>query len=54
MTKAPRESRIPDDPRVTTFAALTKEESAAGLYRDPSRIAVVFTSRFARLFASSE
>jgi DNA phosphorothioation-associated putative methyltransferase len=28
----------PDDPRVPGFAALTKREEEAGLYRDPSRI----------------
>jgi DNA phosphorothioation-associated putative methyltransferase len=28
----------PDDPRIAEFAALTKQEEEAGLYRDPSRI----------------
>ena len=28
----------PDDPRIPDFAALTKREEEAGLYRDPSRI----------------
>jgi hypothetical protein len=28
----------PNDPRISSYAALTKEEEKAGLYRDPSRI----------------